>query len=46
MEPLVFDGIAERARDVLLPRHLLEGLRAPFACDDLISHIETVSDQL
>ena len=38
MQALVLDGVPERARDVLLPRDLLEGLRAPLACDDLVGH--------
>ena len=38
MQALVLDGVAERPRDVLLPRDLLEGLRAPLACDDLVGH--------
>ena len=33
-----FDGVAERADDVVLPDDLFEGLRAPFAGDDFVGH--------
>jgi hypothetical protein len=39
MQPFVLDGVAERARDGLLPRHFLKCLRTPLACDDLIGHL-------
>ena len=38
MKAFVLDGVSERARDVLLPRDLLEGLRSPLARDDLVGH--------
>jgi hypothetical protein len=41
MEPLMFDGIAQRARDGFLPGNFIKSLRAPFACDYLICHGET-----
>ena len=40
MQPLVLDGVAQGARDGFLPRHFLEGLRTPFASDDLIRHLK------
>jgi hypothetical protein len=38
MEPLMLDGVAQRARNGFLSRDFIEGLRAPFACDYLIGH--------
>ena len=40
MQPLVLDGIAQRARDGLLSRDFFKSLRAPFACDYLIRSYE------
>ena len=38
MQPLMLDGVPERARNRLLTRHFIEGLGSPFACDNLIRH--------
>ena len=38
LEPLLLDGVAQRARHVLLPDHLRELLRAVLAGQDLITH--------
>src|SRR4029434_10096316 len=38
MESLVLDGVAQSARDWLLPGDFVESLRAPLACDYLVAH--------
>ena len=38
MQPLVFNGVAQRARDRLLAGDFFKSLWAPFARDDLIRH--------
>ena len=37
-QPLMLDGVAQRARDVFLARHFRESLRPPLAGDNLIGH--------
>src|SRR6185369_5074985 len=39
MQPLMLDGIAERARNWFLSGDFVEGLRAPLARDYLIGHL-------
>jgi hypothetical protein len=38
MKPLMFDRVAQRARDCFLAGNFVEGLRAPLTRDDLIGH--------
>ena len=35
--PAAADGVAQRGRHVILPADLVEGLRPPFARDDLVA---------
>ncbi len=38
MQSLMLDGVAQRARDRLLPGHFVESLRAPLARNYLVGH--------
>ena len=38
MKPLMLDGVAQRARNWLLPGDFIKSLWAPFACDYLVGH--------
>jgi hypothetical protein len=38
MQPLMLDGIAERARNWFLACYFIKGLGTPFASDYLIGH--------
>jgi hypothetical protein len=40
MKPLMLDCVAQSARDGLLPGDFVKSLRAPFACDYLMGHLE------
>ena len=42
-QPVLLDGILERARDVRLPDEVVESLRPVFAGEDLIAHPKTLA---
>ena len=41
VQAVVFDGVAERTSDMLLPRDLIKSLRSPFSRDYLVRHRES-----
>ena len=45
MKPAVFDRVLQRPGQDLLPGYIFKSLRAPLAGNDLIGHVESVSQR-